>query len=78
MACDQCTQQFCCAQVEACFNNTVCAGLQECVTANCSGSPNVSQCGQQFCSHCLMDQSALNLANAIPDCLQANCATVCS
>src|SRR5690606_21594979 len=36
--CDGCMQSQCCNQVNACFADQNCAGLVECLSANCAGA----------------------------------------
>src|SRR5690606_37360247 len=72
--CDGCMQSQCCNQVNACFADQNCAGLVECLSANCAGASDVAACAQQYCASC---EPGVTAFNQIASCLQAYCSTEC-
>jgi hypothetical protein len=80
-ACDTCMHTNCCSQMEGCFGDEECAGLQNCLNTNCAGITDQAQfdmCAQQSCGTCATSQATIDLYNAIPTCLTTSCSTDCA
>jgi len=74
--CTTCAQSKCCNEINTCFQDPACAGLEACVAQNCANASDVNTCAQQSCSQCLT-QAAVNAHNGFAQCLTKNCATEC-
>jgi hypothetical protein len=50
--CGYCIQSYCCSETNACFGNTQCAGLYECIETKCSQTSDINTCINTYCSAC--------------------------
>jgi hypothetical protein len=68
--CDNCVEQKCSAEVNACFNSTACANLVNCGN-NCAGN---TTCLQNCAS---ANQSGIGALQALANCLDTKCTSEC-
>jgi hypothetical protein len=76
-ACSACMISNCCTPITTCLNTNDCAGLWECIGANCSTASDPNTCIQQTCGACLT-QTGVDTYNAMGQCLQDYCTTDCA
>jgi hypothetical protein len=72
--CSDCVMANCCAEFDACFVDSTCAGLYAC-TVTCSEQPDFTQCVTDSCTECI---SAVPLYNPMTQCISDHCSTQCS
>jgi len=76
-ACSKCSLTLCCTELEACFSNAKCAGLNDCIGLNCPPGPDRVACGDRECAACLTEQSVRDIVNAVRSCSASKCGVEC-
>jgi hypothetical protein len=69
-SCDACVRSQCCTPIEACINDSACAGLVQCMAKSCATSTNPSDCANQQCSQWL---AGADLYKAMSLCFSQSC-----
>jgi hypothetical protein len=76
--CDSCVQSKCCTPFDSCMADQGCASFLECVETVCATATDLQKCASDNCAQCAGSNNSIDLYNAIPTCLSANCSSQCS